>query len=203
MIFSDSPAIEQNGILDPAKDRIRIRKRGGSTAAQLSLSRWRTSKQNRIYSAKLFDALRRIRQTDSPVKPRSQSVKVAADRALAVTAGGRTRWSNAILAGRSIRRKNRRIRPAGGGERPTKLLSAARRSVKIPAVERKVKFLGRLVPGCRKLPLPSLLEEATDYIAALEMQVRVMASLAEKLSGFAGVPVASRPESDSASPIPS
>lgn len=203
MIFTDSPAIEQNGDLNPAKDRNIVRKSGRSTEAQLSPSRWRTSKQNRIYSSKLFDALRRIRGTDSPVKPHGRSIKVAADRALAVTARGRTRWSNAVLAGRSIRRKYRRIQPVGGGERRSNLLSAVRRSVKIPAVERKVKFLSRLIPGCRKLSLPSLLEEASDYIAALELQVRVMASLAEKLSGFAGGLVANRPESDSSGPIPS
>lgn len=201
MIFTDSPVI-QNGSLNPVKDRNRIRKRGGSTATQLSPSRWRTSNQSRIYSAKLFDALRRVRSTSSPVKSRGRSIREAADRALAVAAGGRTRWSSAILASRSIRLKNRRIRPVGGGERRTKLLGAVRRGGKMPAVERKVKFLGRLVPGCRKLALPTLLEEASDYIAALEMQVRAMTNLAEKLSGFAGVPAVSRSESDSGNPIP-
>lgn len=44
----------------------------------------------------------------------------------------------------------------------------------LAAVQRKVKTLGRLVPGCRKEPLPVILEEATDYIPALEMQARAL-----------------------------
>lgn len=47
-------------------------------------------------------------------------------------------------------------------------------------------MLGRLVPGCQKEALPVILEEATDYIAALEMQVRAMSALAELLSVSSG-----------------
>lgn len=57
------------------------------------------------------------------------------------------------------------------------------KSKNLPAVQRKARVLGRLVPGCRKESLPVVLEEAGDYIAALEMQVRAMAALAELLSG--------------------
>lgn len=53
----------------------------------------------------------------------------------------------------------------------------------LQAVQRKARVLGRLVPGCRKEALPVILEEATDYIPALEMQVRAMSALFNLLSG--------------------
>ena len=52
----------------------------------------------------------------------------------------------------------------------------------LPAVQRKVKVLSRLVPGCRKQTLPVVLEETTDYIAAMEMQIRAMTALLSAVS---------------------
>ncbi|XP_010524737.1 PREDICTED: transcription factor bHLH148-like [Tarenaya hassleriana] len=169
-----------------------------------SHARWRSEKQQRIYSAKLFQAVRHVRLNSSSataVTPtattRGKAVREAADRALAVAARGRTIWSRAILANRiKLKfRKQKRPRPAAGAaiaasgrQRKPRLAVVRLKAKSLPAVQRKVQVLGRLVPGCRKQPLPVILEEATDYIQALEMQIRAMSTLAELLSGSAPPP---------------
>ncbi|XP_010558934.1 PREDICTED: transcription factor bHLH148-like [Tarenaya hassleriana] len=122
-------------------------------------ARWRSEKQQRIYSAKLIQALRQVRlnssaATSPEAKRRSKAVREAADRVLAVAAEYNHSYNRFSL----------------------------------PAVQRKARVLGKLVPGCRKQPLPVILEEATDYIQALEMQIRAMSTLAELLSGSAPPP---------------
>ncbi|XP_075474303.1 transcription factor bHLH149-like [Primulina tabacum] len=141
----------------------------GGISRESSRARWRTETEQRIYSSNLIDALRSLRHPDS------SSVRDAADKVLAVSAKGRTRWSRAILAGRLSfrlsqinRRHKKAAKPVAASKKP-----AARNN--LPPLQRKVKALSRLVPGCRKLSLPNLLEETTDYIAALEMQVKAMA----------------------------
>lgn len=164
--------------------RERKRKRGAE-------SLWKTEAQQRIYSSKLFEALRCATRHRRPPPPSSslapapsRIVHEAADRALAVAARGRTRWSRAILDRRqkvTWRKATRRPKVAAAtavNERRKKPIAGGVDS----AVWRRVQELGRLVPGCRKLPLPTLLEEVTDYIAALEMQIRSMGALAELLS---------------------
>lgn len=159
-----------------------------------SYARWKSEAQQQIYSSKLLQALSQVSlNTSSSSAPRGgRAVREAADRALAVAAKGRTRWSRAILTSRlKLKfRKQKRQRGAAvaavtGSSRSKKpRFSVSKlKSKSLPAVQRKVKVLGRLVPGCRKQPLPIILEEATDYIAALEMQVRAMTTLAELLSG--------------------
>ncbi|URD81071.1 hypothetical protein MUK42_05715 [Musa troglodytarum] len=146
------------------------------------LAKWKTEGERKSYSSKLIEALRAAVATDCS---RSRAVRVAADRALAVTARGRSRWSRAILSRRTLKLRSRarvaRLKPPAAAAGPR---AAERR--KPPALEQKARVLGRLVPGCRKLPLATLLEEATDYIAALEMQVRAMSAVAEILSAAAG-----------------
>ncbi|KAK2968750.1 hypothetical protein RJ640_020386 [Escallonia rubra] len=158
--------------------------------------RWKTESEQQIYSSKLVDALRRRRPAAAspesfpvPVPVRGRAVRETADRVLAVAAKGRTRWSRAILTSRlrlrmnslsSNHKKHRKVRVTGDirSRKP-----AVRKT--LPPLQRKVRVLGRLVPGCRKLSFPNLLEEATDYRAALEMQVRAMTALTGLLTGAA------------------
>ena len=124
----------------------------------------------------------------------SAPVREAADRALAVAARGRTHWSRAILA--SSRRRIQAVRrarlraPASPSSRHRAAASASASTsatgegASTPPLVRSARVLGRLVPGGRRLPFPTLLEETTDYIAALEMQIRAMTALAEALSAI-------------------
>ncbi|KAF9681491.1 hypothetical protein SADUNF_Sadunf05G0006900 [Salix dunnii] len=145
--------------------------------------RWRTEAERRIYSSKLLEALRRSSRTPSHPGKRTREVRETADRVLAVAARGRTRWSRAILAKRARLLRVRKVKKQkSNGDR--RLPERERR--KLPEVEKKVKALSRLVPGCRKVSFVNLLEEASDYIAALEMQIKVMATLSEILTAAGG-----------------
>ncbi|TYJ45528.1 hypothetical protein E1A91_A02G063100v1 [Gossypium mustelinum] len=160
-------------------------------------ARWKSEAQQQIYSSKLIQALSQVSLgTPSPSAPRGgRAVREAADRVLAVAAKGRTRWSRAILTSRLKLKFRKQKRSQRGSAAAVAAATRTSRSKKprvsvlklkaksVPTVQRKVKVLGRLVPGCRKQPLPVILEEATDYIAALEMQVRAMSALADLLSG--------------------
>lgn len=170
------------------EDRGRKRKRGSCSSESLSSPprRWRTDAEHRIYSSKLFEAFRRLRRSSPASPPGPRAVREAADRALAAAASGRTRWSRAILAGgRLLGLKARRRPHVAATWRRRKAASAMQdmRRSSPPAIRRRARFLGRLVPGCRKASFPTLLEEVSDYIAALQMQVRAMSALAEMLSG--------------------
>ncbi|XAR49253.1 hypothetical protein NMG60_11032380 [Bertholletia excelsa] len=153
-------------------------------------TRWRTEAEQRIYSVKLVEAIRQARRnSSSPATPApigGRVIRETADRVLAIAAKGRTRWSRAILTtGLRLRlngnKHKKSKKPKVTGEtRSNKPMAVKKKS---PALQRKVRVLGRLIPGCRKLQFPNLLEEATDYIAALEMQVRAMTAVAGLLTG--------------------
>ncbi|KAJ0234150.1 Transcription factor bHLH148 [Hirschfeldia incana] len=173
--------------------------------------RWRSEKQQRLYSSKLIQAVKQVRlsssssaSTSSPTaQKRGKAVREAADRALAVSARGRTLWSRAILANRIKLKLRKHKRPrqtatpamtmvvtTGTSSRTRKrrvsVVGLNKKSLR--TVNRKISVLGRLVPGCKKESVPVILEEATDYIQALEMQVRAMHSLMELLSGSGSAP---------------
>ncbi|GAB4855657.1 hypothetical protein Ancab_024279 [Ancistrocladus abbreviatus] len=156
--------------------------------------RWRSATEQQTYSSKLAEALRHVRRrtfatAPSTVTSRSRAVRETADKVLAIAAKGRTRWSRAILSSRlKLQLKNHKKVKAKSklvaiGNSRLKSPAVGVQKKKLPALQNRVRVLGRLVPGCRKLSLPSLLEEATDYIAALEMQARAMATIAELLTG--------------------
>ncbi|XVF38888.1 hypothetical protein REPUB_Repub20aG0141700 [Reevesia pubescens] len=176
-------------------------------------ARWKSETQQQIYSSKLLQALSQVSlNSPSTSAPRGgRAVREAADKALAVAAKGRTRWSRAILTNRiklKFRKQKRQRRSTAAAVTGTSRSKKPRVSVlklkakSLPTVQRKVKVLGRLVPGCRKQPLPVILEEATDYIAALEMQVRAMTALADLLSGSGTASSSSAPPPHSSSPPP-
>ncbi|BAT86124.1 hypothetical protein LR48_Vigan03g266200 [Vigna angularis] len=140
-------------------------------------SPWTSQTEHRIYATNLLHALRR----NSPAA--ASDVRAAADRALAATAKGRTRWSRAILAnpfGRWKRRHHMKARKSRAGLMKKRTPEIRRTA---PPLQKKARSLGRLIPGCRKVSFPKLLEEAGDYISALEMQVRAMTALADLLAG--------------------
>ncbi|PIA61011.1 hypothetical protein AQUCO_00300499v1 [Aquilegia coerulea] len=173
-------------------------------------TRWRTQDEEQNYSSKLIEALRQVRRNSSTTTtttttnattttttttvspPSGRIVREAADRALAVAAKGRTRWSRAILTNRlKLKFKKKKPRMITGKCRSKKQQEESilkLKDKKQPALQRKVRVLGRLVPGCQKLSFPVILEEATDYIAALEMQVRTMTALTELLSVASTMP---------------
>ncbi|KAF8721503.1 hypothetical protein HU200_023007 [Digitaria exilis] len=194
---STTPAAE-------VEERGRKRKRAdgaGSTAAggaEAQPSKWRTRREHEIYSSKLLEAIRLVRAGSSSSSgsgaTRGRAVREAADRALAVAARGRTHWSRAILASRRRRfqavRRARLRAPATPPSRhnaaaaSSSAASATGQGSSAPPLAERARMLGWLVPGCRRLSFPTLLEETTDYIEALQMQVRTMAALAEALSAI-------------------
>lgn len=198
MVDSLFPTIENTG--DEASPESRRKKRRISETTtekaeiearrinEESLKRWKTNRVQQIYACKLVEALRRVRQRsndEGKVTCAAREIRETADRVLAASARGTTRWSRAILASRVRARLKKHKKAKLTGNCKSRKATTETKRIRLPAVERKLKILGRLVPGCRKVSVPNLLDEATDYIAALEMQVRAMEALAELLASAA------------------
>ncbi|CAA2991825.1 transcription factor bHLH149-like [Olea europaea var. sylvestris] len=179
--FTAIPDVKSNPL------RKKRRKMGTETQSQMNTiettgrSTWKTETEQQIYSSKLVRALRHLRRSGSSSPSASgRALREVANRVLAVSAKRRTRWSRAILTGQlslrlaQINKKHKKAsKPTTGGSRSKKRAVKKKR----PPVQSKVRVLGRLVPGCQNLALPNLLEETTDYIAALQMQVNAMTFL--------------------------
>lgn len=152
-------------------------------------NRWRSESEERIYASKLINALTHVRPTASTPLAGGKAFRETADRVLAVAAKGKTRWSRAILTGRlslrlsQINKKHKHKKAKVTGDSRWKKRTGKKN---LSCLQRKVRVLGRLVPGCRKISFPNLLEEATDYIAALQMQIRAMNVLSELLTPGGG-----------------
>ncbi|EOA15607.1 hypothetical protein CARUB_v10005679mg [Capsella rubella] len=160
--------------------------------SQSSVEKWRSEKQQQIYSTNIIQSLRELRISSAAAKPSPRgggvAVRDAAYRSLAVTARGRTLWSRAILS-KAVKlkfRKQNRFRDSNASITTGNVNNRLRKKRAtvmrlkgrgLPAVQRKVKLLSRLIPGCRKQPLPVVLEETTDYIVAMEMQIRALNAL--------------------------
>ncbi|PIN19211.1 hypothetical protein CDL12_08104 [Handroanthus impetiginosus] len=197
-LLSPNPAVNS----DRSSTRRKKKKKIQNQAENLennSAIQWKSDAQQQIYSSKLLYALQQVRLSSGSSGAQasaSKRVRDAAYRVLAATAKGRSRWSRAILTNRlklkfmkknNIAKRQRNVMTviATGNSRVQKKAKVNVLRLKskcLPAFQRKARVLSRLVPGCRKQPLPVVLEEATDYIAALEMQVRAMSALAELLS---------------------
>ena len=189
-----SSSLIANPTADRSRDSHRTKKKKKSLKQhqlqhEQSHAKWKSHAQQQLYSSKLHQALARVNISgDAP--RRGRAVREAADRVLAVAAKGRTRWSRAILTNRlklkfrkPIHKRQKVVVGPGRPKKKARFSVLRLRGKTLPAVQRKVRVLGRLVPGCRKEPLPVILEEAIDYIPALEMQVRAMQALADLLLG--------------------
>lgn len=188
-----------------------------NTETPTSTTEWKTQAQQQVYSSKLLKALRQVRISSPaattlsvPAPKGGRAVREVADRVLAVTAKGRSRWSRAILTNRLKLKfmKKHAKRQKMAASCTSRLPRKARVGVlklktkNLPAFQKKTRVLGRLVPGCRKQPLPVILDEATDYIAALEMQIRAMSALADLLSGASSSTTAPLDQLSSSRPPP-
>lgn len=144
----------------------------------------------RKYIRQLVAVLRhgRIERTTRGLA-RSRAVKLAADMSLAMAARGRTAWSRAILRKYLFRPKKSRCQrrsviksgwASANNSKRCKTTFPGKKSVRRlfrVTVASRMQSLMELIPGSRHLDTLFFLEEVTDYIVALKMQVEAMQAL--------------------------
>ncbi|CAL0334464.1 unnamed protein product [Lupinus luteus] len=113
--------------------------------------KWNSQKHQHLYSSKLRQALTTLNLTGNLHR---KQVREAADKVLAVTAKGRTRWSRTILTNRlklKFRKKHNRERVVSSSTGSNRSKKQTRFSMlrfkTVQTFQRKVKVLGRLVPN--------------------------------------------------------
>ena len=169
----------------PSSSSAAAASRSGSSKPppQQQASKWRSGTQHKIYGRRLLDALR----ATGGGQPRAVKARgrfgagahgARPDALEPRNPAGRRRVL--VKAGGKIRRRHRR--PQHAKSKAAAFAGAAADSKEGGKVQERLRVLGRLVPGCRKLPSPELLEEAVDYVAALQMQVNTMRALADALA---------------------
>ncbi|KAG9154819.1 hypothetical protein Leryth_019534 [Lithospermum erythrorhizon] len=141
---------------------------------KLDNMRWKNSTEQQIYTTKL------VQSCCSETGP-SSSCYISKGKYL----------SRAILTSRvssrlcQINALHKRAKPRKSKCQTITRHSKLKKSTEEMDLEKKVKLLGSLIPGCRKVSFPNLLEESRDYIAALQMQVRAMSVLTQLLTSGA------------------
>ncbi|CAK9187323.1 unnamed protein product [Ilex paraguariensis] len=148
-LISDPQSISSSSRSSELKNKRRRKVITDNQIEQVKINptRWKSIAEQQIYSTKLIDGLRQVRRSFN-----STAIPPVTTRLIRETA-------DRVLA---VAAKAR---------------TRWSRAILTSRLRRKVKVLRRLVPGCRKLSFPNLLEETTDYIAALEMQVQALTGL--------------------------
>ncbi|XP_047317713.1 transcription factor bHLH148-like [Impatiens glandulifera] len=190
MTSNPLPARESSMMMIRRRNKMKSRIVNDQIQNPNTSNQWKSEARQQLYSTKLLQALRHVRLNSHPSRGGGgggggKVVRETADRVLATTAKGRSRWSRAILTNRlkmkfmKKRRQRAKAATLSAINRPRKprLSILKLKSKNLPAVQRKVRLLGRLVPGCRKEQLPVILEETIDYISALQMQIRAINNL--------------------------
>ncbi|KAL1194714.1 Transcription factor [Cardamine amara subsp. amara] len=177
---SISPVTNQSSTYDQSK-RKRKKKQQPQPPSQSSVQKWRSEKQQQIYSTNIIQSLRELRisaeTNPSAAKPSPRgggiAIRDAAYRSLAVTARGRTLWSRAILS-KAVKvkklkfRKQNRFRnlnpPSITGDKNRlrkKRATVMRLKGKgLPAVQKKIRALNAIISAVT--PVRALPETGRD-----------------------------------------